>query len=115
MGVSSIVVQQLIEKDIKPGICQVADDVALSTNELIRLMAISQNKKAKIWNIPVPFINAIARLGDLLYLPLNSERLKKLTESYVVSNQKLKNALSIDEMPVAAKDGLRKTFESFKG
>ena len=36
------VVQQLIEKDIEPGIYQVADDEALSTNELIRLMAASQ-------------------------------------------------------------------------
>lgn len=109
------VLKQLIEKDIKPGIYQVADDVALSTNELIRLMASSQNKKAKIWNIPAGFIKTIARLGDLLYLPLNSERLKKLTESYVVSNQKLKNALGIGKMPVTAEEGLRKTFESFKG
>ena len=41
------VIQQLIEKDIEPGIYQLADDEALSTNELIRIMAGSQNKKNK--------------------------------------------------------------------
>ena len=108
------VVQQLIDKNIEPGIYQVADDEALSTNELIRLMALSQNKKAKIWSIPVKSIKTIARVGDFLHLPLNSERLKKLTESYLVSNQKIKNALGIDKMPCTAAAGLKKTFESFK-
>ena len=40
--------------------------------------------------------------------------LKKLTESYVVSNQKLKTALGIEKMPVTAKEGLRKTLASFE-
>ena len=106
-------VQQLIEKDIDPGIYQVADDEALSTNELIRIMADSQNKKARIWHVPVGFIKAIARTGDFLHLPLNSERLKKLTESYVVSNQKLKTALGIEKMSISAKEGLLKTLYSF--
>ena len=55
---------------------QVADDEALSTNELIRMMADSQNKKAKIWTVPLGFIKALAITGDFLHLPLNSERLK---------------------------------------
>ena len=110
----TFVVQQLIEKDIEPGIYQVADDEALSTNELIELMASSQNKKAKIWHIPVKLIKTTARVGDFSHLPLNSERLKKLTESYVVSNQKIKKALGIEKMPVSAEDGFKKTFESFK-
>jgi nucleoside-diphosphate-sugar epimerase len=107
-------VLQLIEKDIEPGIYQVADDEALSTNELIRIMANSQNQKARIWNVPIWFIKALARAGDFLHLPLNSERLKKLTETYVVSNQKLKNALGIEKMPVTAEEGLKRTLESFK-
>lgn len=108
------VVQQLIDKNIEPGIYQVADDEAISTNELIKLIASSQNKKAKIWSIPVKSIKAIARVGDFLHLPLNSERLRKLTESYLVSNQKIKQALGIDKMPATAIAGLKKTFESFK-
>lgn len=108
------VVRQLIEKNILPGIYQVADDEALSTNELIRLMALSQNKKAKIWRIPVQLINAIARIGDFLHLPLNSERLRKLTESYIVSNIKIKQAISVSKMPFSAQEGIKKTLGSFK-
>ena len=52
-------------------------------------------------------------MGDFLHLPLNSERLKKLTESYVVSNQKLKKALNIEKMPVRAEEGMKKTLSSF--
>jgi len=108
-------VQQLIEKDIEPGIYQVADDEALSTNELIGLMAASRNKKAQIWRMPVGFIKALFRSGDFLRLPINSDRLQKLTESYVVSNQKLKTALGIEKMPVSAEEGMKKTLESFQG
>jgi len=38
--------------------------------------------------------------------------MKKLTESYVVSNQKIKQALGIDKMPLGAEEGFRKTVES---
>jgi len=104
----------LIEKEIEPGIYQFADDEALSTNELITLIAESQNKKAKNWQIPAKLVRSLARLGDFLHLPLNSEQLKKLTESYVVSNQKIKKALGIEKMPVSAAEGMKKTFESFQ-
>ena len=107
-------VQQLIDATIDPGIYQVADDEALSTNELIKLIAESQNKKARIWIIPASLIDSIAQLGGIFHLPLNSERLKKLTESYVVSNQKIKMALGIEKMPVRADEGLMNTFKSFK-
>jgi len=52
-------------------------------------------------------------VGDALRLPLNSERLQKLTESYRVSNRKLKSALAIDRMPVTAAEGLRTTMQTF--
>lgn len=52
-------------------------------------------------------------IGDVLHLPLNSLRMQKLTENYVVSNAKIKDSLGIKEMPVRAKDGLRETIKSF--
>ena len=55
-----------------------------------------------------------AGIGTLLHLPLNTERLRKLTENYVVSNAKIKAALGIDKMPVTAKEGLIKTIKSFE-
>jgi len=108
------VIEQLINKEIEPGIYQVADDEALSTNELIKLIAESLNKKERIWNIPPALIHAITSVGDTIKIPLNKERLKKLTESYVVSNNKLKQALGIKKMPVTAIEGFRRTFASFQ-
>jgi nucleoside-diphosphate-sugar epimerase len=105
--------KELIDReDIPSGVYNVADDEALSTNELISLLAVSQNRKPKIWILPKGLIKAFAKLGDLLQLPLTTERLQKLTKSYVVSNQKIKSAIG-KNLQVSAKDGLLKTFNSF--
>jgi nucleoside-diphosphate-sugar epimerase len=110
----SFVIRELIENDIESGIYQVADDNPLSTNELVELIGESIDKKTGIWNINQTLIKVLAKSGDFLMLPLNTERLKKLTESYVVSNAKLKKALRIKEMPVTAEEGMRRTLESFR-
>jgi len=55
------IIQQWIEKDIETGIYNVANDETLSTNKLIGLMALAQDKKARIWNIPAGPVKAIAR------------------------------------------------------
>ncbi len=105
--------RELIEReDIPSGIYNVSDDEPLSTNELIGLIAQSQNRKPKIWNFSKKFIEGVASIGDKLHLPLNSERLHKLTSSYVVSNAKIKAAIG-KPLPVSSKEGLLKTFKSF--
>jgi nucleoside-diphosphate-sugar epimerase len=107
------VIKELIEReDIPSGVYNVADDLPLSTNEVISILAESLHKKTKIWNISVTLIKLIAKSGDLLRLPLTTERLQKLTESYVVCNRKIKSVLGKD-FPVSAKAGLLKTFQSF--
>lgn len=108
------IIRQLLENDITPGIYQVSDDDSVSTNQIIALMAESLGRKPKIWNISKGLVQASAKAGGVLHLPLNSERLQKLTESYVVSNEKLKKALNISKLPVSARDGLLKTFCSFR-
>ncbi|MDD2475734.1 MAG: NAD-dependent epimerase/dehydratase family protein [Dysgonamonadaceae bacterium] len=109
------VVQQLIVKEnIENGIYHVCDDEALSTNELIALIALSVNKSPRIWKLPKGLMNTFASVGGALRLPLTKERLTKLTENYVVSNEKVKNALGIDKMPVGAEEGLTKTLKSFQ-
>jgi nucleoside-diphosphate-sugar epimerase len=108
------VIKELLENTTIPsGIYQLADDKSLSTNELIQLLGISLNKKNKILKIPASWIKGIAKLGDHLHLPLNSERLQKLTENYVVSNQKVVAAI-VKPLPIDSKEGLLKTFQSFK-
>jgi len=107
------IIKELIEReDIPSGIYNVADDEPLSTNELIGLIAQSQNRKPKIWKISKSLIEKSAGIGDKLHLPLNSERLHKLTSSYVVSNAKIKAAIG-KPLPVSSRDGLLKTFKSF--
>jgi|Laugresbdmm110sd_1035091.scaffolds.fasta_scaffold00244_15 nucleoside-diphosphate-sugar epimerase len=106
--------KELIEREgIPSGIYNVADDEPLSTNELIGLIAQSQNRKQKVWKISRSLIEKAARMGDKLYLPLNSERLHKLTSSYVVSNAKIKNAIG-KPLPISSREGLMKTFQSFQ-
>jgi nucleoside-diphosphate-sugar epimerase len=108
------VIQELLENtSIPSGVYQIADDVSLSTNELINLLSVSLDKKNRVLNIPSSWIKRVARLGDHLHLPLNSERLQKLTENYVVSNQKIVKAIG-KPVPVQSNDGLLKTFQSFK-
>lgn len=108
------VIKELVENSsILSGVYQVADDKSLSTNELIQLLCVSLDKKSNIWSIPISWIKGVAKLGDILHLPLNSERLQKLTENYVVSNEKLVEALE-KPLPVKTREGLMKTFESFR-
>ena len=108
------VIKGLLTKDVPSGIYHMGDDEALSTNELIEVICSALGKKAHIWNIPRGLMNGVAKLGDVLHLPLNSLRMQKLTENYVVSNAKIKAALGMKEMPVRAKDGLRETIKSFE-
>lgn len=107
------VISGLLATPVESGIYNMADDTALSTNELIRVMCVAMGKKARIWNIPAGLIRLFAKTGDLLHLPLNTFRLEKLTENYVVSNAKIKRALGIEIMPTDARDGLTKTIKSF--
>jgi nucleoside-diphosphate-sugar epimerase len=110
----SFVVKQMIEQDIGSGIYNMADDETLSTNELISLISSVTGRKSRIWKLPPAIINRLAKLGTVLHLPLNSERLRKLTENYVVSNQKIKTALQIEKMPVSVRTGFELTIKYFE-
>ena len=78
------------------------------------LICKSLGKKAHIWRLPRGLMNGVAEIGGALHLPLNSERLRKLTEDYVSSNAKIKKALGVERMPVDARKGLQRTLKSFK-
>ena len=107
------IIKELIEReDIPSGIYNIADDEPLSTNELISLIAKSQNRKPKIWKISNGIVERVASFGDKLHLPLNTERLNKLTSNYIVSNAKIKAALG-KSLPLSSREGLLKTFNSF--
>ena len=107
-------VEGVLTKDVPSGIYNMGDDEALSTNELIEEICKSLGMKARIWKLPKGLMNGVAKIGGWLHLPLNPERLRKLTENYVSSNAKIKKALGVERMPVDAREGLRVTLESFK-
>ena len=107
------IINELIENDNVPsGVYNIADDEPISTIELINLISVALGKNPHIWNVPQSLIKSLSKIGDILSLPLNSERLYKLTETYIVSNNKIINAIN-KPLPISAKDGLIKTFNSF--
>lgn len=108
----NFIIEQLIQRNIQSGIYQIADSEPLSTNQLIELIALSIGKNPKIWKLPMGLVKVVSQLGDVLPIPLNSEKLKKLTENYVVSNKKITDSLQTS-LPVSAKDGMKITLNSF--
>lgn len=110
----NFVIEGLLTKDVPTGIYNMGDDEALSTNELIEEICKSLGKKAHIWKLPKGLMSGVAKIGGALHLPLDSERLRKLTENYISSNAKIKKALGVEKMPVDAREGLKVTLESFR-
>ncbi|WCT13172.1 NAD-dependent epimerase/dehydratase family protein [Mucilaginibacter jinjuensis] len=107
------IIKELIKRDdVASGVYQIADDESLSTNDVVGILSDSINKKPKLWKIPPGLIRTGARLGDVLHLPLTTERLDKLTESYIASNQKIKHAIGKD-LPLTSRKGLAVTAASF--
>jgi len=115
VGNLTYIIDRLLNAGAPTGIYNIGDDKPLSTNELIKLMCGAMGKKCRIWHIPRGMVRCMASAGTLLHLPLNKERLRKLTENYVVDNGKIKRALGIDNLPVASSEGIVRTIKSFAG
>ena len=108
------VIKKLINhENVASGVYAVADEEALSTNELVALAGEAIGKKVAFWKVPKGLVILLAKLGDVLPLPLNSERLEKLTENAVVDASPLLKALGIKSLPLRTLAGFKKTFESF--
>lgn len=107
-------VNGVLTKNVQSGIYNMGDDEALSTNDLIEEICKSLGRKVRIWKLPKGLMRSLAKVGGWIHLPLNSERLRKLTENYISSNEKIKSALGVEKMPIDARDGLRETLESFR-
>ena len=107
------IIKELIENSkIPSGVYNIADDSTLSTRELVQIIGNITRKPVKLMNISKTIINFIAKIGDIFPIPINSKRLQKLTENYVVSNLKIKKAIQ-KELPFSAREGIEKTFRSF--
>ena len=108
------VMKELINRnDVPSGIYHLADDEPIDTKNLIKLINKVSESNVPIWNLPKSIIRNIAKIGDLLSLPVNTERIEKLTENYVVSNEKIIVAIG-KKLPVSNREGLIKTIKSFE-
>ena len=107
------VIKELIDNSkIESGIYNIADDISLSTIDLVQMMSEILCKPTRILKVPKLLIRFIAKVGDFLPLPINSERLVKLTENYEVSNLKIKNAIQ-KKLPISSSEGIKKTLIAF--
>src|SRR5690606_34574307 len=95
------------------GIYHLADDQTISTNEIISIIKHVTGKRVPNIVLPKFFVRGLAKVGDVLPIPLNTKRLKKMTSNLLVSNEKIKQALGIEKLPLTAKEGLEKTIKSF--
>ena len=109
----TFLIEKILRSNIPSGVYNVCDDEPLSTLVVVELMYRSLGRKARIMNIHKSIIQRLASVGDYVGIPFNTERLKKMTESYVVSNKKIKAALAIKALPLNANDGMLKTITSF--
>jgi nucleoside-diphosphate-sugar epimerase len=105
------IIREILNNNISQGVYNLADDEPLSTNQIVEMISEKLGQKPKILNIPKPVIQYGAKLGNKLPLPLNEERLQKLTENYLVSNKKIVSEIG-KPLPVSAREGMRKTIQS---
>ena len=107
------IIKELIDNaKIESGIYNIADDTSLSTIDLVQIISEVLCKPTRILKLPKLFVRFIAKVGDLFPIPINSERLLKLTENYEVSNLKIKNAIQ-KKLPLSSNEGIKKTIASF--
>ena len=88
-------INEIIKKhtEMKGGVYHITDDEPLSTQKIIEIIRTAKGKKPLILSPPKFLINVLAKFGDMISLPINSKRLKKMTSNLIVSNQKIKTAL----------------------
>jgi hypothetical protein len=96
-------------KSIVSGIYNISDDIPISTNQIITLIA-----QTRILKIPKFIIHIIVNICDLLNLSFfNKESLRKLTQNYVVNNNKIKNVLN-KPLPNNSIESFNLTLNQFK-
>ncbi|TDQ73505.1 NAD-dependent epimerase/dehydratase family protein [Sphingobacterium yanglingense] len=108
-------IEQIIlhQDKLDTGIYHIADDDAVSTKDIIEIIKKVSGKRVPTLALPKLLVKAIAKVGDKVPIPLNTPRLRKMTSDLLVSNEKIKQGLGIEKLPLTAKEGLEKTIKSF--
>jgi len=106
------IIAVLLKEDLKSFTLNIANEDSLSTKEIIELVAKKLGKTPSLLNIPASLIKYAARLGDLLrILPFDSEKLKKITSSFVVDTSEMEKTLGTP-LPEKTRDSITQIIES---
>jgi nucleoside-diphosphate-sugar epimerase len=109
----NFVISEILQLNVKKGVYNVSDSETLSINQLVKAIGEANNNKTRVVKIPKWIMNLIAKAGDnFSFIPLNSEKLQKLTENYIVDNSKLLKALK-KPLPITVTQGVIKTIKNF--
>lgn len=108
------IIDELLKNDVDQGLYHVADDDPTYTHDLINIMSEMTGKKVKILKIHPLLLSYIAKAGNVLPLPIDEDKLKKLTKDFVVSNAKIKKSIG-KQLPITSKEGIEITIKSFIG
>ncbi len=108
----NFIIEEIIENhEISSGIYNVSDNDRLSTKELINLISTKLNVKPLIYNIPKFLILPIAKIGDIFNLKFNTDSLLKLTENFIVSNDKIVTSMK-KKLPYSTYDAILKSINN---
>lgn len=107
------IIQEIIRNPLLPsGTYTVADPKTFSTNELVHMAGEALGKKVWFLKLPKKLVRLAAALGSIFGLPLNTDRLEKLTENAVFDGAEIVKLLG-KPLPLEAQAGFEKTFKSF--
>jgi nucleoside-diphosphate-sugar epimerase len=107
-----VVEEILMRNEFPSGKFLLADKEPLSTNQIVQIISNCLGKSPRIWFLNKRIVNFAAKFGDVLGLPVNSERLEKLTENYTVDSSNLIKEIG-QELPLTSFNGLSQTIKSF--
>ncbi|MBC7387695.1 MAG: NAD-dependent epimerase/dehydratase family protein [Opitutaceae bacterium] len=85
----SFIFIKLIENEYESMTLNIANEDAISTKELISIIYKALGKKPSSLSFPQGLIKTLAKMGDIIPLPINSEKLNKITSSFVVDTAEM--------------------------
>ena len=101
----NFIINKMVREPIKSGVYHLADSEPLSTSEVVKIIAQTLGLKPRIWNLS-------PALMKFVFSIYNKDTLHKLTDTMVVSNKKILQAIQTS-LPCKAEQGLIKTVQSF--
>lgn len=95
----------------RSGVYNISDNGSISTNDLVASIARLNNINFLKINFPVMIVRTLAKIGTLFNLPFNNNILDKLTQNYIVDNNKIVKELG-KTLPYSTEEGLSLTFNN---